>query len=147
MSHDQSRYATLAPGPAAPPRLLGRPIADYNQATFDDFGRLRPFPFNRVGDCAELNQMGGVDGNWDILPRRAITLGMYELLMSKKIHLTFMRSWHAGVLRRALFGPVTGACPGSFVQEHPQVEVTVTRLAARVPSCNVAQATGEGGDT
>ena len=87
--------------------------------------------------------MGGVNGNLDILPRRAVTLGMYELLMSRKLHLTFMRSWHAGVLRRALFGPVTGACPGSFVQEHENVEVTLTRLAAETPAYNVAQATGE----
>jgi glucosamine-6-phosphate deaminase len=91
--------------------------------------------------------MGGVNGNTDILPRRAVTLGMHELLLSKRIHLTFMRSWHAGVLRRALFGPVTGRCPGSFIQEHSQVDVTVTRLAAKVPLLNVAQATGEGGDS
>lgn len=91
--------------------------------------------------------MGGVDGNWDILPRRAVTLGMHELLLSRRLHLTFLRSWHAGVLRRALFGPVTGAFPGSFVQQHPHVEVTVTRIAARRPRCNVAQATGEGDDT
>jgi glucosamine-6-phosphate deaminase len=68
---------------------------------------------------------------------------MHELLMSKRIHLTFMRSWHAGVLRRALFGPVTGACPGSFVQEHPNVEVTLTDLAAAVPMLHVAQRIAE----
>jgi len=83
--------------------------------------------------------MGGTGGNWEILPRRAITLGMYELLMSKQIHLTFMRSWHAGVLRRALFGPVTGRCPGSFVQQHPNVTVTLTELAADLPLVHVAQ--------
>ncbi len=87
--------------------------------------------------------MGGTQGNWDILPPRAVTLGLYELLMSKRLHLTFMRSWHAGVLRRALFGPIGQACPGSFVQDHPQVEVTLTRLAAAPPLLNVAQATGE----
>ena len=87
--------------------------------------------------------MGGTDGNVDIIPRRAITLGMHELLMSKKIHLTFMRNWHAGILRRALFGPVTGRCPGSFIQEHSNVEVTLTELAARVPMQHILQATGE----
>ena len=87
--------------------------------------------------------MGGSNGNWDIIPKRAVTLGMYELLLSKKIHLTFMRTWHAGVLRRALFGPVTGRCPGSFVQEHPNVEATLAKLAAHVPVMNVTQATGE----
>lgn len=87
--------------------------------------------------------MGGTHGNWDILPRRACTLGMKELLASKHIHLTFMRDWHSGVLRRALFGPVGGDCPGSLVQEHPSVEVTVTEVAARPPLLNVAQDTGE----
>lgn len=87
--------------------------------------------------------MGGTGGNWEIIPRRAVTLGMYELLLSKKVHLTFMRSWHAGVLRRALFGPVTGRCPGSFVQQHPNVEVTLTDLAAEVPLLHVAQRIAE----
>ncbi len=87
--------------------------------------------------------MGGTGGNREIIPPTAITLGMYELLMSKRIHLTFMRSWHAGVLRRALFGPVSGRCPGSFVQEHPNVTVTLTELAAALPLIHVAQRVAE----
>ena len=87
--------------------------------------------------------MGGTGGNWEIIPKTAMTLGMYELLLSKKIHLTFMRSWHAGVLRRALFGPVTGRCPASFVQAHRNVEVTLTELAARLPLIHVAQRIAE----
>jgi glucosamine-6-phosphate deaminase len=122
--------------------------AEPGEAVTDDevrHSRTRLLTINR--ESATQMAMGGVNGNWDILPRRAVTLGMHELLLSKRIHLTFMRSWHAGVLRRALFGPVTGRCPGSFVQEHPNVDVTITRLAAKVPLCNVAQATGEGGET
>lgn len=87
--------------------------------------------------------MGGTDGNWDIIPTRAVTLGMYELLMTKKIHLTFMRNWHAGVLRRVLFGPMNGRCPGSFIQQHPNFDVTLTHLAAATPRLNLLQATGE----
>ncbi len=87
--------------------------------------------------------MGGTSGNFDILPIRAVTLGMYELLKSKKIHLTFMRSWHAGVLRRALFGPVTVECPGSLMQSHPNYCVTLTELAAQPPIINLNQGTGE----
>ena len=87
--------------------------------------------------------MGGTAGNWEIIPQSAITVGMYELLMSKRIHLTFMRTWHAGVLRRALFGSVTSQCPGSFVQCHRNVTVTVTELAAALPLINVAQRTAE----
>jgi len=87
--------------------------------------------------------MGGTNGNLEILPRRAITLGMYELLKSKRIHLTFMRRWHAGLWRRALLGPVTSSFPGSLVQDHPDYRVIMTELAAAPPLFNVAQATGE----
>ena len=87
--------------------------------------------------------MGGTNGNLEILPRRAVTLGMYELLKSKRIHLTFMRRWHSGLWRRALLGPVTSSFPGSLVQEHPDFRVIMTELAATPPLTNVAQATGE----
>lgn len=87
--------------------------------------------------------MGGTLGTWRIIPNRAVTLGMYELLLSDKIHLTFMRDWHAGTLRRALLGPVTQQCPGSLIQNHPNFEVTVTELAAQRPLPNVTQAVGD----
>ncbi|MCF6174604.1 MAG: hypothetical protein L3J71_02430 [Victivallaceae bacterium] len=87
--------------------------------------------------------MGGTNGNAAILPSRAITIGMYEMLKSKKFHLTFMRNWHAGLWRRALLGPVTQNFPGSLLQEHANLEVTMTELAAEVPLINTAQATGE----
>lgn len=119
----------------------GEPVVDAEVRR----SRTRLLTINR--ESTTQMAMGGVNGNLDILPRRAVTLGMYELLLSKRIHLTFMRSWHAGVLRRALFGPVTGRCPGSFIQEHKHVDVTLTRFAAKVPLCNVAQATGEGDET
>lgn len=115
----------------------GEPLSDERVRT----SRTRCLTISR--ESSTQMAMGGVNGNWDVLPRRAVTLGMHELLLSKRIHLTFMRSWHAGVLRRALFGPVTGRCPGSFLQQHPRLDVTVTRLAAQRPVCHVAQATGE----
>jgi glucosamine-6-phosphate deaminase len=87
--------------------------------------------------------MGGSNGNLEILPRRAVTLGMYEMLKSKKIRLTFMRSWHAGLWRRALLGEVSSSFPGSLIQEHPNYSIIMTQLAAAAPFLNVAQATGE----
>lgn len=87
--------------------------------------------------------MGGTLGTWQIIPNRAVTLGMYEMLLSDKIHLTFMRDWHAGTLRRALLGPVTEQCPGSLIQNHPNFEVTLTELAAQQPLADVTQAIGD----
>ena len=87
--------------------------------------------------------IGGTNGNIEIIPPRAVTLGMYEMLKSKKFHLTFMRNWHAALWRRALLGPVTSDFPGSLLQEHPNLKIIMTKFAAELPLVNTAQATGE----
>jgi len=79
----------------------------------------------------------GTHGNWGIIPRQAVTLGIRELFSARKLHMTFMRSWHAGMLRRACFGPVSVDCPASLIQEHPDVEVSVTAVAAQIPVLKV----------
>ena len=119
-----------------PPEMLGEP---------DDLESFRRSPCRivRVSPMARAQMaMGGTDGNLDIIPERAVTLGMYELLQAKKLHLTFMRAWHAGLWRKALFGPVTQEFPGSLVQLHENIEITITEAAERVPRTNTAQATG-----
>jgi hypothetical protein len=55
------------------------------------------------------------------------------------IQLTFMSSWHAGVLQRVSLGPVSGRSSGSRVQQHPSASVRVTELAARLPLIHAAQ--------
>ena len=89
--------------------------------------------------------IGGTHGNLEIIPKRCITIGIYELLKTKIFQLTFMRNWHAGLWRRALLGPITTAFPGSLLQEHPNVKILMTKLAAAVPVANTQQDTGEGG--
>ena len=96
----------------------------------------------REGDVVQM-AIGGTYGNLELIPPKACTLGMKELLSAKMIHLTFMRSWHAGVLRRALFGPVTATFPGSLLQLHSNVKATVTALAAKVPATSILQSPGK----
>ncbi|MFW5798099.1 MAG: 6-phosphogluconolactonase [Planctomycetota bacterium] len=98
----------------------------------------------RCGDMSTAQMaIGGTHGNLEIIPPRATTIGMYELLKTKNFRLTFMRNWHAGLWRRALLGPVTAEFPGSLMQEHPNITVTLTELAAELPVVNTHQDTGE----
>jgi glucosamine-6-phosphate deaminase len=120
-----------------PPHMTGEP---------DDLESFRQCRTRKVTICPMSTAqmaMGGTNGNMEILPTRAVTVGMYEMLKSKRFHLTFMRNWHAGLWRRALLGPVTAAFPGSLLQEHANLTVTMTALAAAPPVVNTAQATGE----
>jgi glucosamine-6-phosphate deaminase len=120
-----------------PPSMLGEP---------DDLESFLSCKTRRVAISPASNAqmlMGATFGNDEILPKHAVTIGMYEILKSKKLHLTFMRNWHRGLWRRAFFGPVTQQFPGSAVQRHPNIEVTMTKNAAELPLITVAQETGE----
>jgi len=122
-----------------PPEMLGEPT---DLASFRNC-KTRKLTISPMSTAQML--MGGTNGNYEVLPRRAVTVGMYELLGSKRFHCTFMRNWHAGLRRRAFLGPVTSSFPASLLQEHPDLSITMTELAAAVPLVNTAQATGEEG--
>ena len=120
-----------------PPAMLGEP-ADLESFRNSKARKLTVSPMS----TAQM-LMGGTNGNYEALPSRAVTLGMYELLKTKRMHCTFMRNWHAGLWRRAFLGPVTTEFPGSLLQEHPNLIITMTELAAAVPMANAFQETGE----
>lgn len=120
-----------------PPNMLGEP---------DDLTSFKNCKTRRIRISPASNAqmlMGATFGNDEILPKHAVTIGMYEILKSKKLHLTFMRNWHRGLWRRAFFGPLSQQFPGSLVQLHTNVEVIMTRNAAQLPLVTVMQMTGE----
>src|SRR5215831_4963779 len=74
-----------------------------------------------------------VGGEINIIPKRAITVGMKEILASRRLRFYCNRPWQSAVLRRALHGPVTPACPASFLRLHPDAVVTVADYVAAPP--------------
>jgi glucosamine-6-phosphate deaminase len=120
-----------------PPAMLGEPD---DIASFRDC-RTRKVTVSPMSTAQML--IGGTNGHYGVLPTRAVTVGMYELLRSARLRCTFMRNWHAGLWRRAFLGPITQEFPGSLLQDHPNLTITMTELAAAVPLTNTAQATGE----
>jgi glucosamine-6-phosphate deaminase len=85
----------------------------------------------------------GTGGNLEIIPKKGCSLGIKELLGAKLLHLPFMRPWHAGVLRRALFGQVTPRFPITVVQLHKNIKCTITATAAVLPSFDPLQSVGK----
>lgn len=120
-----------------PPHLTGEPT------DLDVFRNCKTRVL-RLSDMSTAQMaMGGTHGNLDIIPPRAITVGMYELLKTKHFGLIMMRNWHAGLWRRALLGPITSEFPGSLLQDHPNLSVTLTELAAAPPLVDAHLDTGE----
>ena len=74
-----------------------------------------------------------VGGELSLVPRRAITVGMKEILASRKCRFYCNRPWQRAVVRRALHGPLTSACPASLLRTHPDAEITVADYVAEPP--------------
>src|SRR6267378_3978441 len=60
-----------------------------------------------------------VGGEISMIPKRAITIGMKEILASRRLRFYCNRQWQSAVVRRALHGPLTSACPASLFRTHP----------------------------
>jgi glucosamine-6-phosphate deaminase len=74
-----------------------------------------------------------VGGEINLIPKRAITVGMKEILASRRLRIYCNRPWQAGVVRRALHGPVTPDCPASLLRTHPDASLTLARFVANLP--------------
>lgn len=73
-----------------------------------------------------------VGGEIAVVPRRAVTVGMREILASRRLRFYCNRPWQRAVVRRVLHGPITAACPASLLRTHPDAELTVAEYVAEV---------------
>ena len=74
-----------------------------------------------------------VGGEISIIPRRAVTVGMMEILGARRLRLYCNRTWQSAVARRVLHGPITPACPASLMRTHPDATLTVADYVAVPP--------------
>jgi glucosamine-6-phosphate deaminase len=75
-----------------------------------------------------------VGGEIGIIPWRAITVGMKEILGARRLRLYCNRPWQSAVVRRVLHGPITPACPASLMRTHPDASLAVADYVAAPPN-------------
>jgi glucosamine-6-phosphate deaminase len=74
-----------------------------------------------------------VGGELSVIPRRAVTVGMREILAARRLRFYCNRPWQRGVVRRVLHGPLTSACPASLLRTHRDAELTLASFVADPP--------------
>ncbi|MGE0756790.1 MAG: glucosamine-6-phosphate isomerase [Pirellulaceae bacterium] len=74
-----------------------------------------------------------VGGDIGVIPARAVTVGMREILAAQRLRFYCNRPWQRGIVRRLLHGPITAACPASLLRLHPDAELTVASYVAERP--------------
>ncbi|MFO8079635.1 MAG: glucosamine-6-phosphate isomerase, partial [Armatimonadota bacterium] len=84
------------------------------------------------------NSVTVADGNMEIIPPTAVTVGMKECLGAREIRLYSNRPWQRAVIRRVLHGEVTAKVPCSLVQTHSNASLTLTEFVAEPPRRRLA---------
>ncbi|MGZ4961191.1 MAG: glucosamine-6-phosphate isomerase [Limisphaerales bacterium] len=97
-----------------------------------EFAALPTRVLNLTRETRTINSVT-VGGEITIIPHRAVTVGMKEILKSRRLRFYCNRPWQSAVARRVLHGPVTAKCPASFMRTHPDASLTVADYVAAPP--------------
>lgn len=68
---------------------------------------------------------------FDKVPYRAVTMGIASIIKAKSIYLMAYGMHKADVVERAVEGPITPACPASYLQKHDHVRFILDEAAAQ----------------
>lgn len=91
----------------------------------------RVLPLSRETRTINSVTVGGEIG---LVPHRAVTVGMSEILAARRLRFYCNRPWQSAVVRRVLHGPITPACPASLLRRHPDALITVADYVAAPPN-------------
>ncbi len=137
---------------------IGRAIAEYGgtDACFGGIGITGHVAFNdppEPGEVVSIDEFAATEtrvvrlsretrlinsvttsrGNVERIPELAVTVGMKEILESRKVRIYMNRDWQSAQVRRILHGPVTPAVPASLLQRHADVRVVIADYVAELP--------------
>jgi len=96
------------------------------------FAALPTWVLSLTRDTGTINSVT-IGGEIAIIPKRAVTVGMIEILASARLKFYCNRAWQSGVLRRVLHGPITTACPASLLRTHKSTTITAAEYVADAP--------------
>lgn len=100
--------------------------------TVEQFASLGTRVLSLARETRTINAVT-VGGEIGLVPRRAVTVGMREILAARRLRFYGNRPWQRSVVRRALHGPLTPECPASLLRLHPEARLTVTAEVAAAP--------------
>ena len=102
-------------------------------ADADEFPQRPTRALRLTRETRAINSVTAGKGWIEGVPEWAATVGMKEILASRKLHMYCNREWQPAVVRKTLHGPITPRWPASFCQTHPNCVLTMTCLVAQSP--------------
>lgn len=100
--------------------------------SFEEFAALPTRVLTLARETRTINSVT-VGGEIAMIPRRAVTVGMKEILAARRLRFYCNRPWQSAVVRRALHGALTPECPASYLRTHADAVLTVADYVATPP--------------
>ncbi|MFQ6052271.1 MAG: 6-phosphogluconolactonase [Candidatus Hydrothermarchaeota archaeon] len=102
--------------------------------SWDEFKNSLTRVVQLAPDTVVINSIGGTGGNSSMIPPMAVTIGMREILSSKRIRLYCDGGdWQRTIFRIACLGEISVEYPVTFVQEHADCIINVDSYTADSP--------------
>jgi len=79
------------------------------------------------------NAILDLGGAYDIFPRKAISVGMKEMLGAKRLLFSMTMDMQRATVRHALYGEVSASFPITLIQRHPNALLMVTKNVTQLP--------------
>lgn len=102
------------------------------ELSVEQFAELQTRALSILPETRATNSVGDLGGALEDMPKRAVTIGMAQILGAKKVRLGVFRDWHRGAVRRAAYGTVTSEFPVTLLQNHPDALIYVNDVAREV---------------
>lgn len=99
----------------------------------EDFAQLHTRTISISDQTRVATAIGDLGGAIEAMPKKAVTIGMAEILQAKKIRIGVFREWHRAVVRKAAYGEISGNFPATLLQNHPDSLIYLNHNAAIKP--------------
>jgi glucosamine-6-phosphate deaminase len=99
----------------------------------EEFAALGTRVIGLTPETITTNAHTALRGAYELIPERAVTVGMKQILESRSVRVYFNRPWQNSVVRKLLFGEVGAQFPASLLRNHPDALLTMTAAVAEAP--------------
>lgn len=104
----------------------------------EDFSLLPTRVVDLSPETIVTNSHTALAGAYQEIPRRAVTVGMRQILAARQIKVYLNRPWQSAVARRLLFGQVSPGFPASLLRSHAGARLVMLQELAEPPLIGLA---------
>ncbi len=105
---------------------FNEPPEEDDPITKDEFAALGTRVLRITRETRTINANGYLKGDIAAMPKWCITVGMKQILASKKIYIALNVAWQQGIFKRVLFDEICPQRPSSLLREHGDVTFCMT---------------------